>query len=38
LGYAAFPDRGTALRAEHAVKKRPPGEKLRFLEELGGID
>lgn len=36
-GYAAFPDRGAAQRAEHAVKKRPSGEKLRFLEELGEI-
>ena len=35
LGYAAFPDRGTAQRIEHAVKKRPPEEKLRFLEGLG---
>ena len=38
LGYAAFPDRGTAQRAEHAVKKRPSEEKLRFLEDLGGRD
>lgn len=34
-GSAPFPDRGTAQRMEHAVKKRPADEKLRFLEELG---
>jgi putative endonuclease len=33
-GFAVFPDRGTAQRAEHAVKKKPPGEKLGFLEGL----
>ncbi|MBN1574816.1 MAG: GIY-YIG nuclease family protein [Deltaproteobacteria bacterium] len=37
-GYAAFPDRGTAQRMEHAVKRRPSGEKLRFLEEIGERD
>ncbi len=33
-GSAAFPDRGAAQRVEHAVKKRPAEEKLRFLEGL----
>jgi putative endonuclease len=38
VGFAQFPDRGTAQSAEHAVKKRPAEEKIRFLEELGDSD
>jgi putative endonuclease len=29
-----FPDRGTALRVEHAVKQKPAKEKLAFLKEM----
>ena len=35
VGFAAFPDRGTAQRVEHAVKKRPAEEKIGFLKEVG---
>lgn len=32
--FVTFPDRGTALRVEHAVKQKPAKEKLAFLKEM----
>lgn len=38
VGFASFPDRGTAQRVEHAVKKRPADEKIGFLKEMGNSE
>lgn len=36
LGYASFPDRSSASRAEWMIKKMPRWEKIAFLLDLGG--
>ena len=36
LGYAAFPDRSSASRAEWAIKQMPRDEKIPFLLDSGG--
>jgi len=36
MGYAAFPDRSSASRAEWSIKKMPRDKKIAFLLGMGG--